>query len=166
MTIIVEDGSIVSGANSYITLAEARAYGAARGVILTAIDADLEPIVHKSMDYFESFSKQFKGERVERDQPLSFPRTDLWIEGFSWSASEIPRQAINAVLSLCLEINSGVDPLNPEPVSLPVIKERVEGAVDVSYANPGQPLRVNKTQPSATHIKLLLKNSGLFAVRT
>jgi len=70
----VEDGSIVTGANSYVSLAAARSYAAARGATVPAADADLEVMIIKAMDYLESHRDQFLGDSVERDQPLSFPR--------------------------------------------------------------------------------------------
>lgn len=166
MTITVETGAIVTGANSYVSLASARAYALARGVTLSASDPTLEPIVIKAMDYLESFGNRFKGERVERDQPLSWPRTGVEIENWSWSSDEIPRQVINAQLALIIEINAGTDPLNPAAnTDLPVVRERVEGAIDIEYANPGNVTKVSKTAPSTTLINLLLKQSGLSLVR-
>lgn len=166
MTIIVEDGTLVSGANSYVSLASARAYALARGITLSAIDATLKAIMLEAMDYLESFSSRFKGELVDRDQALSWPRTGVDIESWSWSSTEIPRQVINAQNALIIEINSGEDPNNPSIATLPVIRKKVDGAVEVEYANPGQALKVSKTQPSRTHINLLINNSGLFAVRS
>lgn len=163
MALIVEDGSIVSGANSYITESQLDTYATARGIDLVH---DEEVLVLKAMDYFESFSGQFKGSLVSRDQPLCFPRSNIEVEGWYWSSSEIPRQVINAVLALCLEINDGEDPFNPSPADRPITRERIEGAIDVQYASSyDQPLKVAKTQASRTHINLLLKASGLFAVR-
>ena len=166
MALIVETGSLVTGANSYVTLAEARAYALARGVTLSAVDATLEAIVLQAMDFFESHGARFKGERIERDQALSWPRAGAVIENWSWSSTEIPRQVLNAELALIFEINDGEDPLNPSMATLPTIRKRVEGAVEIEYANPGPVMKVAKTQPSRTIINLLLKNSGLVAVRT
>lgn len=165
MTIIVEDGSQVSGANSYLTLASARAHAIARSVSLSADDAVLEGQILKATDYLESFSNRFKGGLVARDQSLSWPRVGVVIENWSWSSTEIPRQVLNAINALILEIHAGEDPFNPSSATLPAIRKRVEGAVAVEYANPGQALKVTKTQPSRTHILLLLKNSGLHSVR-
>jgi len=166
MALIIEDGSQVSGANSYVTLAQVRAYGLSRGVALSEADATLEAQVIESMDYLESFADRFKGELVARDQPLSWPRIGAYIEGWNWTSVEIPRQVLNAVYSLVLEVHAGEDLFNPTAAALPAIKKRVEGAVAVEYANPGQSLKVKKTQKSRTHILLLLRNSGLSAVRT
>ncbi len=160
--VIVETGAIVSGANSYVSEADLTAYALARGITLSDTP---EILILKAMDYFESFAPRFKGCKVERDQPLSWPRTGVNLEGWDWSYDEIPRQVINAQLSLCIEISAGEDPNNPSSAVLPTIRERVEGAIEVEYANPGQPLKVQKTQPSSVHIRMLLNNSGMFAVR-
>lgn len=166
MALIIEDGSTPAGANSYVSLADARAYGSARGVELSAIDATLEAQVLQAMDYLESFSHRFVGDRTARDQALSWPRNNAVIENWPWTNTEIPRQVLNAQLSLIVEIHDGEDPFNPAQAALPVISKKVDGAVEVKYANPVSALKVSKTQKSKTHINLLLKNSGLFAVRS
>lgn len=164
MTITVETGAIVANANSYVSLDDARAYASGRGVTLSAVDATLETVVIKAMDYLESFSNRFKGDRVQRDQPLSWPRTGVTIENWSWSHTEIPRQVINAQLALILEINAGEDPLNPPAAALPQVRKKV-GPIEVEYANPTTVSKVTKTAASSALINLLLRNSGLFAVR-
>jgi hypothetical protein len=166
MALIVENGSLVSGANSYVTLVEARAYASARGIALSAIDGDLEAVVLKAMDYLESFSDRFRGTLVDRDQALAWPRAGVEIEDFTWASTEIPRQVISAELALIIEVHDGVDHINPVTPDMPVISERVEGAVEVKYANPGQQLKVSKTQKSQAIINLLLKNSGMFSIRS
>lgn len=164
MAIVVETGAIVANANSYVSLADARAYALARGVTLSAVDATLEPILIKAMDYLESFDARFKGDRVERDQPLSWPRTDVVIEDWSWSYDEIPRQVINAQLALIIEVNAGADPFNPIPATTATTRKKV-GPIEVEYANPGASSKVSKTSPSTTLVNLLLAQSGLMLVR-
>jgi len=165
MTITVEDGTLVAGANSYVSVADAWDYAQARGISLPTDDAEIEAIILKAMDYLEAFDGRFKGDRVERDQALSWPRDGVEIEGWEWSSDEIPRQVLNAQLALIIEINAGEDPHNPSGATLPVIRKRVEGAVEVEYANPGVPMKVSKTQASRTIINTMLRNSGLFAIR-
>lgn len=165
MTITVEDGSLVSGANSYVNLAEARAYVEARGAALPVDDGDAEVVILKAMDRLESFSNQFKGYRVERDQPLSWPRSGVVIEDWAWGSDEIPRQLLNAQLALILEINAGEDPFNPSATTtLPQTRKKV-GPIEVEYAAPRPPSKVSKTSPSQTLINLLLQNAGLTLVR-
>ena len=134
MTLTVETGAIVTGANSYVSRADAIAYASDRGVALadsTATDA----ILIKAASYLESYRNKFKGELVSRDQPLAWPRYDAVIEGFSWATDEIPRQVVNAQLAVLLEINAGDDPFNPTPVVGPVTEKTVSGAVTVRYAS-------------------------------
>lgn len=163
MALIKEDGSIVANANTWVTDTDLDLYADSRGI---TINGDAEVLLIKAADYINGLESKLKGDLVSRDQAMAFPRNDLIIEGWSWSNTEIPRQVINAQLTLALEIDAGEDPLNPTPAELPVVSERVEGAVSVEYANPGQVLKVNKEQPSQTHIKLLLKNNGLAVVRS
>lgn len=165
MAIVVEDGTIVAGANSWVTRDDFIAYAAARGVIVADTSAADVSLI-KACDHINSLEPRLKGSLVDRDQSTAYPRTDLEIENWHWGKTEIPRQVLNAQLSLAMEYSAGQDPLNPPAAALPVVSKRVEGAIHVQYANPGQALKVTKTQPSSVHIRLLLRNSGLFAVRT
>jgi len=163
MTLTVETGAIVTGANSYVSRADAIAYAANRGVTLadtTATDA----MLIKATDYLETYADRFKGILVDREQPLSWPRYDAVIEGFSWESDEIPRQVVNAQLAVLLEINAGDDPFNPTPVVGPVTEKTVSGAVTVRYAS-GTSSKVKKSRASDAIIALLLSRSGLMAVR-
>lgn len=164
MSLTVETGAIVSGANSWVSREDFIAYAADRGVTV-ADEAATDAILIKACDYINGLEPRLKGNLLDRDQPTAYPRSDLELEGWSWSSTEIPRQVINAQLSLALEINAGEDPHNPSMATLPTIRKRVEGAVEVEYANPGVPLKVQKTQGSRVHINILLRNSGMFAVR-
>jgi hypothetical protein len=161
---IIETGAIVPGADSYVDVADCRLYATARGVVLPAADGDVETLLIKAADILETYSSRFVGERIGRDQPLSWPRKGAIIEGFTWGEAEIPRQVLNAQLALVVELNAGEDPLNPAS-SLPVVGETV-GPISVQYANPGNAQKVSKKSPSQTIIKLLLKRSGLNVVRS
>lgn len=163
MTITVEDGTIVEGANSWVSREEFITYAAARGVAI-ADEAASDVYLIKACDYINSLEPQIQGYLVNRNQPTVFPRTDLFIENWSWSSTEIPRQVISAQLALALEVSQGADPLNP-PDNLPVVEKRVEGAVTVKYANPSNVSKVSKNQASEAIIRTFLKRSGLFAVR-
>lgn len=165
MALIVETGAIVTGADSYVSRADAITYAANRGVTL-ADDATTDETLRKACDYLESFAAKFKGDRVERDQPLSWPRNGAVIERWQWDGDEIPRQVINAQLAVAMEIDAGEDPYNPDPVNAQVTEETVHGAVTVKYAaGSASAQKVAKTRESMAQINLLLRNSGLIAVR-
>ncbi len=163
MAIVVENGSVVSGANSYISLADFKLYAAVRGITLPA-DATVEAYLVKSTDYLESNRNRFVGTLTDRDQSLSWPRNNAIIEGWAWLNNEIPRQVINCQCALAVEQVDGLDMYNPAS-ALPVVRENIAGAVEVEYANPGQAAKVTKTRESQAILRTLLKNSGLMVVR-
>lgn len=163
MALTVETGAIVTGANSYISRADAIAFAADRGVTLAATTAT-DAMIIKAADYLESFAARFVGEPVSRTQPLAWPRYGAVVEGFEWSSDEIPRQVINAQLAVLLEINAGDDPFNPTPAVGPVTEKTVSGAVTVRYAS-GTSSKITKSRASDAIIRSLLARSGLFAVR-
>lgn len=165
MALIVETGSIVTGADSYVSRADAITYAANRGVTFLDTVATDE-ILRKAAGFLESFSDKFKGLRITRDQPLSWPRSGAVIEGWSWDNDEIPRQVINAQLAVALEIFADEDPYNPSPVAGQITQETVSGAVSVSYAaGSSGSQKVSKTRASMVLINLLTRRSGLVAVR-
>jgi len=125
MAIIVEDGSIVAGSNSYITEAELTAYASDRGVTIAGTPAEL---ILKATDYLETLS--YKGNRYTKEQSLQWPRSNVWIDGFSVEVDEIPEDLKTAQLALALEIDAGNDPL--APVERATKKEKVD-VIEVEY---------------------------------
>lgn len=163
MALTVETGAIVTGANSYVSRADAILFAADRGVTLLDTAAT-DAMLIKAADYLESYASRYVGEQVQRSQPLAWPRSGAVVEGFEWSSTEIPRQVINAQLAVMLEINAGDDPFNPTPTVGPITEKTVSGAVTVRYAS-GTSSKVTKSRASDAFIRLLLNRSGLFAVR-
>ena len=135
MTLIVEDGTEVANANSYVTLAEARAYALARGVTLSATDSVVEVLVIKAMDYLESFDSQFKGVRKTDTQELSWPRDYVYRNDTGSEYPAIPKELKNALNQLILDSNTfDINPNRLLTDKGQKIKERIEGAIDVEYA--------------------------------
>ena len=82
MALVIEDGTIVAEANSYVTVEEARAFALLRGVILSAVDADVEILIIEAMDYVEAKGSKFKGMKYTRDQDLQWPRSGATVDGY------------------------------------------------------------------------------------
>ena len=127
MATIVEDGSIVTGANSYVSEAELSAYATARAYTLVSTAAVL---LVKSMDYIEN--QLFIGTKYSADQPLSWPRDYVYIDGYLFDNDAIPSQLKNAQMAAALAIDSGNSPL--AAVDRQTQKERV-GELEVVYKN-------------------------------
>lgn len=161
MTLIIEDGTEVANANSYVTLAEARAYALARGVTLSATDSIVEVLVIKSMDYLESFDNQFKGYRKTSTQVLSWPRYEVYRNDIGTEYPTIPNELKNALCQLIIDSSTfDIDPNVLLTDKTQKIKERVEGAIEVEYAQPTE----IRTRPSLRKfdnlISPLLKSSA------
>ena len=163
MAVTVEDGSIVAGADSYVTRAEYIAHALTLGVTVADTEAaDVELV--KAGLFIGSHEDSLKGSLTNRDQPMAFPRSGLVLEGFSWGSDEIPRQVKLCQLALALDVNEGIDLYNP-PVNpnRATSMEKVDGAVEVQYFGTGGN-KVGRTSSAQALLNTLLYRSGLTLV--
>ena len=110
MSLIVEDGSIVPNANSYVALVDADNYFTARNnhVWLSLKQDAKEALLIAATDYIElRFGRRFLGKKKQDNQPLSFPRT-----GIPYIAP-IPEVLKKACFEYAIRANNG--PLVPDP---------------------------------------------------
>ena len=148
MSLIIEDGSIVSGANSYITLAEYRSWSNARGIISSDSDVVLERSIFRSMDYFEQLL--FIGNKANENQSLQWPRTEALIDGYYVDATEIPAQVKKAIYEAVKVEVDGYSELNVQDRR--TVKEKV-GDIEIEYASNSE----NRTiTPALTNALLKL----------
>jgi hypothetical protein len=148
--LVIEDGSQVAGATSYVTAAEIETYAEARGVTLTT---DPEILSVKAMDYIESQS--FLGSKVSSTQALQWPRTGVTIDGYELAATEIPNELKNAQMATAISIASGVDPLSSVQRG---VKMQQVGDLKVEYDDSGS-VSISRTI-NASLAKLVGGGSG------
>lgn len=94
MALTVEDGTLVSNANSYISVANFVDWADARGITYPALP-ELEQKILRAMDYIESLN--FVGQKHEDTQALQWPRDYVYIDGYSVDSDEIPKEVKAAV---------------------------------------------------------------------
>lgn len=123
MALIVEDGTGVSGANSYADLATIRAYAEARQVTLPA-DPNLEAFVFKGMDYLEgkklgllALTFPLDGDKLCNKVPLA----------------ETLARLQQSLALLCMEQQSGVD-LAPTRTDAFIIEDTI-GPITTKYSD-------------------------------
>ena len=114
MALIVEDGTAKPDANSYVAVADVRAFATDRGVDLSGLnDAAVTALILKATDYLESLGPRYVGTVSTGTQALSWPRINVQNQdGSSFPSSgagSIPLALKNAQCQLCLEANNGVD---------------------------------------------------------
>lgn len=111
MALIVEDGSEVSGAESYVSVTDATAYHAARGNAAWAAlasDTVREQLLRQATDYMvEVYRSAWQGTRVTGTQALDWPRDDVIVDEFAVDADIVPTAVKNACAALALKASSG-----------------------------------------------------------
>lgn len=165
MALIVEDGSIVTDANSYVSRADYIAYALLRGVTITDdTTADVQLI--KAAEFIDRHEANLKGYLTTKTQPMAFPRYNLYIDDWWWTGEEIPRQVTLCQMAYALDINSGIDIYNPpQNPNLFTKREKID-VIEVEYAvgdQTGQ--KLSRTSTGEALLYSLLENSGLQLVR-
>jgi len=128
MALVIEDGSIVSGANSYITVANYKSWADDRGIHYLT-DTKIENAIYRAMDWFER--QFFIGNKANENQLLQWPRTEALIDGYYADATEIPTQVKNALYEATKVQLDGNSEL--ENQTRKTLRERV-GEIEVEYA--------------------------------
>lgn len=174
MPIIVEDGSNVADANSFVSLADYKTYASARGYSVPADDAVTNAKIILSSDYLLTLENEYKGQRTNADQALSWPRECAVISTRRDPATgcipvfpdnEIPSQLIQAQ---CEAVNflCGGGNFMPTQEGAFVVSEKVD-VIETKYSE-----RINTTgAPSVPAVDAflapLLNDGGDFGrVRT
>lgn len=132
MPLIVEDGTGLEDANSYLSLASARDLASMRGITLNADDAELTSQLIQAADRLTSYEGRFTGERVNGDQGLSYPRKYAFRYCKPLSETAIPKELKLAQITLADYIESGYS-LWASPVVEGVIREKV-GPIETEYS--------------------------------
>ena len=160
MALTVEDGSLVAGADSYVTRADFITFAAARGVTVTD-DVTADEYLLKAAEYIDRHESNLKGTLVDRDQAMAFPRNDVYVDSWYWSNTEIPRQVILCQMAFALDIRDGVDLYNrPQNPNLVAKKQKVD-VVEVEYAVEKNPQKLSQTSTGDALLASLLRNNGL-----
>ena len=148
MSLIIEDGSIVANANSYVTADDISAYATQRGFSITKNISKIETAAILAMDYLQS--KSYIGDLVDDfnsdngEQPLKWPRkniTDLL-------KTTIPTDIKSAQIEL--SIASFTQSLIAASVPVSITSESV-GPLKTDYAGTGL-----RTSFSSARVNVLL----------
>lgn len=156
MALVKEDGTQVTGANTYVDDAEYVAYAASKGLSI-GVDAptrEIELLV--AMDFIDSHRKTFKGVKISGEQALQWPRSAVWIDSFPVDADEIPVELQNAQMEAAVAGAAGIAPLRTENTQN-LQREKVD-VIEVAYHNGGswQSVRLDRVN---VFLKALLRGA-------
>lgn len=137
MSLTIENGSRVAGANSYVTTDELTEYATARGLGIPTEQAELERRIINAMDFVEARRDGFAGEPVARDQPLSWPRYGAYLDGWPILENEIPLPLKLAVLDIAARSGEGELLARRDPATQGAMIEKTVGPLTTKWAEPG-----------------------------
>ena len=121
---VVEDGTGLSNADSFVSVAYADTYFTTRGVTAWASLTNKEALLIKATDYIEAvYSESWKGVTLNDTQSLSFPRI---ID----DSTVYPDRLLKATCELALKANDGDLLIDVEQRT---IEEKVD-VISVKYA--------------------------------
>lgn len=154
MTLIVETGAVVEGANSYISTANFTTYATARNYTLVS---GAETLLIQAMDYLES--QDFLGLKYSYTQALQWPRTNVVIDNWWIPVTTIPQLLIDAQCEIAMAIDAGESPV----ASLTQNKSSVKvGEVEVSYSSNSPSVSMNRK--ISTKLNKLIRSGSAFRV--
>lgn len=134
MALIVEDGSIVAGADSYISLADARTLAANWGIALPIDDTEAEIALRKGTAYIGLNEGQFSGSRVSNTQSLSWPRNDAYRYGVLLANDSIHPDIQLAQVQAAGVYGDGVE-VRPVSDGSVITSEEIASTIKLGYEN-------------------------------
>lgn len=132
MTIIVEDGTGLSTAETLTSVAEADTYHLLRGNTAWAAlsTSSKEMALRKANDYLrQAYRNRWQGKRVKISQSCDWPRYDVLVDGLFVSSTSVPSDIKDAAADLALR--STTLGLNPDQ-SRNILREKVD-VLEVEY---------------------------------
>lgn len=111
MALVTEDGTGLSNAESYVSLADATTRHAALGNAdwaAAASDTVREQALRRATVYMEgAYRSRWKGTKLLRDQALSWPRYGANVDGWTLESTIVPVEVANACADLALKALDG-----------------------------------------------------------
>lgn len=155
MTLIVENGTGLADAESYASVAQFRAYNAARGRDFVLSDGEIEALLRRATDYLQqTYYGRWAGYRNRELQALDWPRsyvprdpsvtypneTQLTAENdlYFYPFNELPRQLVEATCELAFKAN-GADLIGDVDR---VAKRETVGPITVEYETNRTPITI------------------------
>jgi len=163
MALTVEDGTGIAGANSYITVAELRAFAADRAISIPTEDSLCIPLLVKATDYLDL--KDYIGTKATSSQGLAWPRK---AEGY-FSVTDgvysytIPPALKIAQAMVAIEVQNGE--LLPTIRPGKYISTKI-GSISVSYATDANRAAATRMSAVDSLVNPLLADGGFRPLKT
>lgn len=162
MALVIEDGTIVDSANSFVTEAEAIAWAAARGVTIAPGEGD--KLAALAMDFIVSVEDKLAGVRTDpENQELPYPRTGVLLYSAELLSNGIPKTLKQAQMQLMLDAHNGV-PLLADDLAEAAIQKEKAGPLETTYFPGGVAVEGASLEAAYGYLRPLFKTG--FGLRT
>ena len=169
MALIVEDGTGLSNADSYISLVDARAFALNYGYSLPVDDSDANVSLRKGAQYVDLFEGSFSGQRLVDTQSLAWPRANAYKcagrDQIYLPSDSVPLEIQYAQViaanfyGLGLDVRANDDGLN-------VNSKEVVGAVKVSYFDNGKTGKSTEITEATDMLSNFMCVGSMFTLQT
>lgn len=132
ITLIPEDGTVVTNANTYASLVYARDFAEQMGLTLPATDEAAKSALLQAMPYIES--QPYQGQRANPLQALSWPRKLVSADGVDVASNVVPAAILKAQVQAAADITAGVE-LFASSVSGQLITKEKVGPIETEYSD-------------------------------
>jgi len=160
-TLVVEDGSGMSNADAYVSLAYAATYHDKYGndAWSAASAATQERAIRRATQYIDTHYR-FRGSQYTYSQKLLWPRADMYVENIyqTWPVARVQ----DACCELALRALDG--PLNTDQSDQAVTEETV-GPITTKYAAPQQGGQVRYSVSDSLLAPFVVGGSGMRVMR-
>jgi len=112
MALIVEGGTVVPNADSFLSLADARSLASNYGITLPVDDTEAEITLRNGYLFLLTEERNLQGSRVSAEQTGIFPRKDVLQNCFELPSDIIPQEVKMAQLYAADAINNGASTNN------------------------------------------------------
>ena len=110
MSLVAEIGTGSASSESLCSVADSLTYHSARGnsTWATITNEQQEQALRRATDYMEAvYSQRWAGTRTTSTQALSWPRYNVFVNGYVTSSSAVPKLVIAACAELALRAAAG-----------------------------------------------------------
>ena len=163
MALTVEDGTGIIGANSYITVAELRAFATDRAISTPVEDSLCIPLLVKATDYLDL--RDYIGTKAIDGQGLAWPRK---AEGWYTEVDGVYTYTIPSVLKtaqamVAIEVQNGelLPPIRPGKYTSTKV-----GSISVSFATDANRSAAIRMTAVDTLLNPLLADGGFRLLKT
>ena len=135
MSLIVEDGTGLAGAESYasVVAADARLGGLGNADWVALTVANKEIALRKAAIFLGIYRTRWAGRRMYQHQALDWPRYGVVVDGFPVLSTVVPVDVVKACIDLAARSSAGEDLMPDLDLGSNVIKKDKTGPLETEY---------------------------------